>query len=101
MDKHNNKRRIELALLSALLVTLIVIGTVFYHLVEGFSFVNSFYLTSVTLTTVGYGDFAPVTDAGKIFTAIYSFMGVGTFLAFAASLLGHALESFRRIRNEG
>lgn len=100
MSEKTRKQRKEFILLTFLLITLLVIGTYFYHLVEGFSFVDSFYLTSVTLTTVGYGDFAPVTDAGKIFTSIYSFISVGTFLAFAAALLVTALERIKSLSHE-
>ena len=62
----------------------VAVGTSFYHLVEKMSLVDSFYLTSVTLTTVGYGDVAPQIDVGKIFTSIFSFVGVATFLGFAS-----------------
>lgn len=69
----------------------ILVGVSFYHLVEKMSFIDSFYLTSVTLTTVGYGDVAPQTDLGKIFTSIFSFVGVATFLGFASALFRSAV----------
>ena len=68
--------------LFALVIILLVIGTAFYHQVEGFSWLDSFYFTSVTLTTVGYGDFVPVTSIGKVFTVIYLFVGIGIILGF-------------------
>ena len=40
------------------------------------------YFTVVTVTTVGYGDFAPSTDIGKIFTIFFSFFGIGMALYF-------------------
>jgi len=54
-----------------------VVGTLFYDLHEKLSLVNSFYLSGVTLATVGYGDVHPVTDVGKIFTVFYFFAGWG------------------------
>ena len=57
-------------------------GTVFYWRVEGWSLLDSFYFSSITLTTVGYGDLAPTTAAGKLFTVFYVFAGVGIIIAF-------------------
>jgi voltage-gated potassium channel len=66
----------------------IVSGTGFYSLVEGMRLVDAFYFSVVTLTTVGYGDFAPQTDAGKLFTALYALVGIGILLAFVTTLAG-------------
>ncbi len=40
----------------------------------------------VTLTTVGYGDFYPSTTAGKIFTMLYIFVGIGLILSFLTTI---------------
>jgi H+/Cl- antiporter ClcA len=56
---------------------ILALGTVFYHLVEGWSWLDSAYFSTVTLATVGYGDFAPKTDAGKLFTIPYVIFGAG------------------------
>jgi hypothetical protein len=42
--------------------------------------VDALYFSVVTLTTVGYGDFAPQTDLGKLFTAVYVRLGIGILL---------------------
>jgi Ion channel len=47
-----------------------VVGTLFYNLHEKLSLVNSFYLSGVTLATVGYGDVHPVTDVGEDFYGV-------------------------------
>jgi voltage-gated potassium channel len=59
---------------------LLLIGTVGYHLLEGLSYFESLYLTVITLSTVGYGDFKPVTDQGRIFTMALILGGVFNFL---------------------
>lgn len=62
-------------------VALLGTGTVFYMLIEKWSFVDAFYFSVTTLTTVGFGQPAPTTDVGKIFTAFFVLSGVGMFLA--------------------
>jgi voltage-gated potassium channel len=74
---------VSLALLAAVAIAS---GTGFYSLVEGLRLVDAFYFSVVTLTTVGYGDFAPRTDAGKLFTAVYVLVGVGILLAFITTV---------------
>lgn len=81
-----NKEYLEL-----LITTFIVIafGTVIYKYLEDWSWVDSIYFTVVTLTTVGYGDFAPQTDAGKLFTVFYIIIGVGIILSFINTVYHH------------
>jgi hypothetical protein len=69
---------------------ILVIGTVFYHHFEGWRWLDSFYFSSISLTTVGYGDITPKTDIGKIFTVIYIFSGVGVILGFLNVVAKHA-----------
>lgn len=78
-------RRIYRILLGLALL-LLTFGTIFYHLVEKFSWLNAYYFSVVTLATVGYGDLTPHTAIGKFVTTLYIFMGVGiitTFLSYA------------------
>ena len=50
-------------------------GTVFYRLVERWGWVDSLYFTMVTLTTVGYGDAAPITMPGKLMACVIMLTG--------------------------
>ncbi|MBN1651971.1 MAG: two pore domain potassium channel family protein, partial [Bacteroidales bacterium] len=60
-----------------------------YHFVEGWKWLDAFYFSAITLTTVGYGDLAPQTDAGKIFTVVYIFIGIGIIFGFINSFFQH------------
>jgi len=71
-------------------------GTVFFTLVEGWSILDSFYFSVTTLTTVGFGDPAPATAAGKIFTILYLFVGLGVIGGFINVLAKHTFA--RRMR---
>lgn len=63
-------------------VILLSVGVLFYHHVEGLSWIDAYYFCVVTLATVGYGDIVPHTDIGKIFTTFYILFGVGLLATF-------------------
>ena len=65
---------------------LVVSGTIFYWRVEDWTVVESLYFSVVTLTTVGFGDFAPTTAGAQIFTIFYILTGIGVFVALLASV---------------
>lgn len=70
---------------------LLLSGTLFYANVEHFTYLDALYFSFTTLTTIGYGDIYPVTAAGKIFTMMYSVVGLGvmgSFLAVVVKKLG-------------
>lgn len=69
-----------------ILILVLIGGALFYSRVEGWSFLDSLYFSVITLATVGYGDFAPKTDTGKIFTMAYVFVGIGLFVGVATAI---------------
>jgi uncharacterized membrane protein YbhN (UPF0104 family) len=65
-------------------LAVIAVGTLFYHNVEGWRWLDALYFCVVTLVTIGYGDFTPKTDAGKLFTIVYIIIGLGILSGFLA-----------------
>lgn len=58
---------------------------VFYMFFEGWSFWDSFYMTVITLSTVGYQEVQPLSQEARIFTSFLIFGGVGSFAFLAGS----------------
>lgn len=77
-------------LLSAISIALamISIGTIIFPHLENWSYIDSFYFSTVTLTTIGFGDITPKTDTGKIFTSFYALFGIGIMLYLLGSVVG-------------
>lgn len=72
---------------AGVLVALVSLSTVFFHLVEKWDWLDSYYFTIVTIATVGYGDFTPKTDIGKIAATLLIVIGIGLFGTFASLIL--------------
>ena len=74
----------------AAILMIILGGTVGYHLIEGWSWFDGFYMTVITLATIGYGETHPLTTAGRVFTIALIIIGV-TMFGFLLSLLTQTL----------
>lgn len=74
--------------LLGMLFSVVAVGTVFFHYAEGWSWLDSYFFTVVTLSTVGYGELVPATPIGKIGTTVFIFVGLGIF-AVAIQQFGH------------
>jgi len=59
----------------------LMMGTLFYHWVEGWSYLDALYFCVVSLATVGYGDLTPTTPIARMFTIVYLINGIGILLA--------------------
>jgi voltage-gated potassium channel len=78
-----------------LAISLVLIATLFYWFVEGWSLLDAVYFAVVTIATVGYGDLAPHTTIGKIFTIGYIVSGIGIFVAAITALAQATLHADR------
>ncbi len=73
---HNLKRRLIITALA--IVTTLTIGTVGFVVIEdGFSPFDAFYMSLITITTVGYAEVVGLSRAGRIFNSFLLLFGVG------------------------
>jgi voltage-gated potassium channel len=70
-------RKIYIAL--GLILLTILVGIAGYMLIEHFRFFDAFYMTIITVGTVGFGEVHPLSDAGRLFTAFLIITSFGTF----------------------
>jgi len=75
------------------IVVAVALGTLGFHLLEGWTLPDSLYVTLQTLTTVGYGDVTPQTVAGRAFASLYMFVGVGVVLYVLTSSVQTIVQS--------
>ena len=75
---------------------LISVGTLGFYVIEGdeWSLIDSFYMTIITMTTVGFGEVHPLNDLGRLWTSFVIFFGVSGFL-YMLSEIGAELVEFR------
>lgn len=76
------KVRTNLILAITFFTVAIIVGSFIYTAIEGWRFLDSLYFVVMTITTIGFGDFVPLTDAGKIFTIFFSFFGIAAAFYF-------------------
>ena len=71
------KRKVLLIL--SLLLAVMVIGTTGYRVLLHVGFIDAFYMTVITISTVGYGEVAKMTDPAKLFSIFVIFAGLSVF----------------------
>ena len=70
----------------------LTVGTVGYELIEGWGFLDSLYMTVITLTTLGYQEVHPLDTAGRIFTMVLALGGVGGALYALSTMVEFVME---------
>jgi len=65
--------------LSIVVIIIITAGAFVFLQFEDWSLIEALYFTTVTLTTVGYGDITPTNDISRLLTILYSLMTIPLF----------------------
>ena len=90
IHKHHYHSPIKRGIYSLVLVSFILLlGTLGFHFIEGFAYIDSFYLTSMLATGQGPApSVSPSTSLGKLFTSLIAFISVGSMVAAFGFLFG-------------
>ena len=78
-------RRFGKTLVRAVLVLLVVVGIAGFHLIEGWTYFDGFYMVLTTITSIGYGEIHPLSHAGRLFNSFIIITGVGLVLLLVQS----------------
>ncbi|MFO8047499.1 MAG: potassium channel protein [Desulfosudaceae bacterium] len=70
----------KLFVLICLSLLVLIAGTLGYMALEGWEFLESLYMTAITVTTVGFGEVRQLSTEGRVFTVALIFVGVGLVL---------------------
>jgi len=86
--RHPDFRQVRLAALLVLLV--ISTGTVGYMFIEAYPLTDAFYMTMITIGTVGFMEVHPLSDTRRLFTSALILLSFGTF-AYGLSAITSAI----------
>ncbi|OTX04077.1 potassium channel protein [Bacillus thuringiensis serovar seoulensis] len=75
--KHDMNARKQLWIAVVCMTFVVILGTLGFMTIEEISLFQAFWMTMITVLTVGYGDAVPVTQAGKVFALLIIPVGVG------------------------
>ena len=68
------------------LVLVFFVGIVGFHLIEGYQFIDAFYMTVITVSTVGLSMGKPLSEEGRLFTSFLIIFSISIY-AYAISVL--------------
>ena len=87
----------EILFASLFLVLWLLVGTLGYAAIEGWSLMDGFFMTFITLTTIGFGETPTLSTTGRLFTILIAFVGIGS-VAFVAARSAQVLLAGQRLR---
>lgn len=89
--------RREILLASLALVFVFFLGTTGYAFLEGWSWMDGFYMTFITLSTIGFQEIHTLSDTGRVFTLGLGLTGIG-LLTFVVARSAQLLLASERLR---
>jgi voltage-gated potassium channel len=74
----------------------VIIGEFGFIFIEGFSFVEAFFMTIITISTVGFKEVRPLSEVGQIFTSFLIIFSFGIFAYVASTLTRYMVDGIFR-----
>ena len=84
-------RKIQLRLVGGATLMLILISGAVFSATEGWTYWESFYFVFITISTIGFGDFVPAKETGRLFLILFILIGLGLCTELI-NLLGNKFE---------
>jgi voltage-gated potassium channel len=82
----------RLGIAGLFLAAVVLTGIVGYRLLEGYTWLEAFYMTIITISTVGFREIRPLSSAGMLFTIALLFAGLGVVLYTAGTVTAKIVE---------
>jgi voltage-gated potassium channel len=86
--RHFSKIYISIAMISVIVIA----GILGFMIIEKFSFFDAFYMTIITVATVGFQEVHPLSDPGRLFTAFLIITSFGTFAYAVTSISKYVVD---------
>ncbi len=100
MYKTSKESRIELKLrlmiVFGFVFLLLLIGTFFYHFMEGWTFSQSLYFSTISLVSRGFFDLYPSNIFSVIFSVFYLLIGVGIMIYAVSTIVAYYISFYQQ-----
>lgn len=86
------KNFLSFRLAISLLVFIVLLGVLGYHFIEDYSWVDALYMTTITISTVGFSELKELSPAGRLFTTAFIAINVGVFAYLLAAFSYYVID---------
>lgn len=87
----NFRKVTPLAQWMILIFSIVLFGIGGYMVIEGYSFFDALYMAIITMTTIGYHEIRPMSDAGRMFNVVFILTSFSTFAYLLARITQYIL----------
>lgn len=103
MEYKDLEKKLHIKIVIFTFVFILFIWTIAFHYLENWSFIDSFYFSVSTMTTVWYWDLVPSSDLSKIFLSFYALISVTLYISTAIIIwdwyIEYSINKHNKIKN--